>query len=1410
MTSCLLEGKRYFCREWTFSKINHCLENRPTSKTCGALIMGGPGCGKTAMCCELVWPTVADGKQNMLSRRLLAYHFCQAHDIETLSITRFIQNIVAQILKSDLITGYREKIQDQVLLNCETNPDKVFQEAFINPLNEITPPNQTVFILVDSIDESYLQCINERADGSKTIAELLAHHHHLFPQWLLLVCSCRKQSKSVTRLFTGFRKISLDDLRKSHVIRDVQQYILCRLDKEAELRQHLSKETAEMLNQLHIKSNGCFLYLEKVLDGVAENFIMLREIREIPGTLNGLYLWLCQRLFVRKQFSKIQPILNVILASRKPLSDEELFSCARTRNTLLTKDDLDRRLKLLSKILITSPDGRHILFHHSFAEWLLDVKHCTQKYLCNAADGHAMLSMSATLNSSSLGPEEVQDFAFHLVRSNFHPPVQHHHLVQWLLLSGANVENCLSFGMPKEQKVLKLLLDAGADPTCDKKTSHVDAACMKESLTMETPEDTPKIPCDIDNSVDQVDVNGKTLLHTASHQGNIHIFNLLIAKCANIEAVDKSGQTPLILASRQGHKDIVSALLKAGADTDHADSDGWTALRAAAWSGHTSVVFELLDHGASVDHADADQRTALRAAAWGGHEDIVIKLLEHGADVNKADNEGRTALIAAAYMGHTEIVEHLLNYEANINHEDCDGRTALSVAALCIPASEGHEKVVSLLLERGAEVDHQDHDGMTPLLVAAYEGHHDVCELLLEWDADVDHTDKNGRSALLLAASMGHAKVVTQLLFWGTAVHTIDSEGRTVLSIASAQGNIGIVQQLLDRGLDELHRDNSGWTPLHFAAYEGHKEVCELLIEHLAKVNEIDNEGRHPLILAAQEGHLPVVSTLIDHGSHVNQRSHDGRTALRVAVLEGHRDVVEYLLNMDADINYKDADGRSTLYVVSLENKFEIASFLLDKGADFEAVDLEGRSSLHVAAWQGHYEMVEILIQCGANVNAVDNDERSALQSAAWQGHERVVRLLLEKGAAVDHTCNQGATALCIAAQEGHEDVVRVLLQFRANPNHADQFGRTPIRVALKSGHSNVVKILEDFGASPASGTKSRSSSSTSSTNNDIKPSTSHAVTRTTFSSGINNLAGSNAVASISSGAPAVLNGHHLNSSPSDSPDSTFDRRKSIMSNNSSKSSSNMTSSTNQSSTLSSAQTRPDGECLTFTQQLQQCSLGRNRGRPVSRVLSPVSEPLSPVQSPIGSPMVAAPHTTIPNLGYNIYSPVLEKSLNMFAANQVKHPDARHDHITTINIITNPNADISDDSIWQLNPLHRQSVKNSIALLESRRNKTPDQPSKTIMGQSALEMRSPETRTKRNGIVTNPNLHKPKVLNTCVNSNINMNIKKYGHLENGDCKFKVQNGSSSNGVANGHHAFPDQHKGPIRPNGLPLKKETPL
>lgn len=314
--------------------------------------------------------------------------------------------------------------------NIELNPDDCLKRALLFPLLEIDPPKTSLFIIIDSIDEhsfvysnSTLTRSKPRERGtsqSKTIAELLANHHHLFPQWLLLVCTAKKQSKSIAKMFTGFRKLSLDDLRKSQVVRDVQQYILARLDQENSLRQHISRDTAEMLNQLHIKSNGCFLYLEKVLDGVSDSFIVLREVREIPGTLNGLYLWLCQRLFNRRQFAKVQPLLNVILAAKCALNEPLLYDIVKVNSPKMTLEDFKKRFHLLKRVVLVGRSGDIRLFHHSFAEWLLDIKHCTQKYLCNIYQGHCVLAMYYTIHAAFLNNQEIYDYAFHLTRMEQH------------------------------------------------------------------------------------------------------------------------------------------------------------------------------------------------------------------------------------------------------------------------------------------------------------------------------------------------------------------------------------------------------------------------------------------------------------------------------------------------------------------------------------------------------------------------------------------------------------------------------------------------------------------------------------------------------------------------------------------------------------------------------------------------------------------------------------------------------------------------------------------------------------------------------------------------------------------------------------------------------------------------------
>lgn len=996
-------------------------------------------------------------------------------------------------------------------------------------------------------------------------------------------------------------------------VRDVQHYILRRIDQEGTLRRQLTPETADMLNLLHIKSGGCFLFLERVLDGVSSGLVGLREIRDIPGTLNGLYLWLCQRLFPCRLFVHVRPLLNIILATPRPLNLEELFKAVRTRDACLEHEDFQSQMQALKALVVDGPERSKLLFHGSFAEWLTDVKYCTQKFLCSTKDGHLSLAMYLSLKSKSLNTEEVCQLGHHLLSSGIHlgePAL----LALWMVWTGVPTlssggkeifatvsQHPFSMKTPVlvQQDVLHLLMKSGVyPPTCFPDSGPsvgvhcvgTGRAIVRRALQRE---DSVRALLDSGVNINRTEPSdGRTLLSAAAHTGRVDVTALLLCRGADPSLSDNQGQTPLTLAARQGHDGVLQILLDwildKGSDTvrtllEHADGEGWTALRSASWAGHNEAVKMLLKAGAEVDGSDLEGRTALRAAAWGGHEEILLTLLGHGAKVDSMDNEGRTPLIAAAYMGHKEAVEILLGAGAEVDLKDGDCRTALSVAALCVPSAAGgsrHGEVVSLLLERGADPEHKDKDGMTPLLLASYEGHEEVVELLLEAGADVDESSGAYPSAvtpLLAAAAMGHASTVNRLLFWGAVVDGIDGEGRTALCLAAAKGNIEVVRTLLDRGLDENHKDDLGWTPLHTAACEGHKNICAVLTEQgsMARVGELDVEGRTPLILAAQEGNYSTVRLLLDRKSPIDHRGYDGHTALSAAALQGHREVIELLLRRGADTDVRDAEGRPLLYLLILEGYLDIATLIIEKGGvPLESRDAEGRTALHVAAWQGDLGGIELLLKHGADPNALDSEGRPPLHSVAWRGHMGTGRLLVRaRGINVDLACKkQGATALSIAAQEGHTEIVAILLENGADPDLVDHYGRSPVKVAGKRGHFRIVRLLESYGAKPFVGLLPLRC--------EIPGSSHSSIQKTQVS--ICSLEGSG------NSGPAT-NSTSSNSLPvSCSPASTSERFHSVPGSETSSSTCH---------SLATVQTVP-ADTLSFTQQIQQHSLPRCRSRP--------------------------------------------------------------------------------------------------------------------------------------------------------------------------------------------------------------------
>ncbi|XP_072381674.1 uncharacterized protein [Diabrotica undecimpunctata] len=1186
------DKKKFYCREWAFQKLAHCLDQRPVSKTCGALLLGGPGCGKTTFCSELCWPSQgpASRQQRALNRRLLCYHFLQGHNEKSLSLSEFVRSLVTQILnhsteshrersirrriaqeaqKTDeagkslspklvknisyeqnlsdncslppenlysnvysenllspsleskkshetppipslpinprtvIADAYLEKLKSdpeiQIALrakNIELNPDDCLKRALLFPLLEIDPPKTSLFILIDSIDEHSFVYSNstltrckprERSSQSKTIAELLANHHHLFPQWLLLVCTARKQSKSIAKMFTGFRKLSLDDLRKSQVVRDVQQYILARLDQENSLRQHISRDTAEMLNQLHIKSNGCFLYLEKVLDGVSDSFIVLREVREIPGTLNGLYLWLCQRLFNRRQFAKVQPLLNVILAAKCALNDALLYDIIKVYNPKVTSEDFKKRYHLLRRVVVVSKGGTIRLFHHSFAEWLLDIKHCTQKYLCNIFHGHCILAMYYTLHAKVLNNQEIYDYAFHLTRMEQY-------------LSEKPNQKCPTLMCKLTQEKNNAI--SQGDNSLEKTSTEIysDLKALQEL--------TKNYERELNLDTDNLETS---FVETEASQNNLDDcqFNLdlslnkLEQKYENINikspVSDKNPIYAEINKSKKGKhhpkgKDMAQSIENNALQNDLSLSTSQDATKSAL-DNHTLTVLWLINSGCNVEECllEGNEMAGVNFGAFLPTDQKVLKLLLEAGAVEQSDADGcdyesqmslastsseqspeplfdihdmhgQAALHVAARLGQAQVVKVLLEAGANSDQADVDGWTPLRAAAW-----GGHTEVVELLVKHGCVLDSVDAENRTALRAAAWSGHEEIVKILLQNGASVNLTDHEGRTALIAAAYMGHAEIVEHLLNFGADINHADADGRTALSVAALCAprtpGASVVATLLERGATVDHRDKEGMTPLLVASFEGHRDVCELLLENEADVDHCDHGGRSPLWAAASMGHAPVVALLLFWGCCIDSMDSEGRTVLSVAAAQGCVEVVRQLLDRGLDEQHRDNSGWTPLHYAAFEGHLDVCEALLEAGARVDETDNEGKAPLALAAQGGHTVLVNLFIdKYNAPVDQRPHDGKTALRLAALEGHYDIVQILVSNAADIDSKDADGRSTLYVLALDNRLAMSKYFLQQGADVETRDLEGRTPLHVSSWQGHTEMVTLLLTYG----------------------------------------------------------------------------------------------------------------------------------------------------------------------------------------------------------------------------------------------------------------------------------------------------------------------------------------------------------
>lgn len=224
-------------------------------------------------------------------------------------------------------------------------------------------------------------------------------------------------------------------------------------------------------------------------------------------------------------------------------------------------------------------------------------------------------------------------------------------------------------GWPEQIDVLKLLMDAGANPNCREQYS------------------------------------GQTPLHRAAGDAGMRdAVQLLLERGAHVHISDVNGRTPLFEAAKSTNLDIMKLLVQKDAVVTVKDKSMWTPLHLSALCGPASAAQFLLDHGADPLAKDSNNETPLHRAAEGCQTDIMRILTEkHGADVNERSSNGWTPLIFAA--NHDRLpeerlpaVKFLLERGADVRAQTRESWTALHRAVLCDDPA-----LVELLLQHGAD-----------------------------------------------------------------------------------------------------------------------------------------------------------------------------------------------------------------------------------------------------------------------------------------------------------------------------------------------------------------------------------------------------------------------------------------------------------------------------------------------------------------------------------------------------------------------------------------------------------------------------------------------------------------------------------------------------------------------------------
>ena len=819
------------------------MSERMSSDERGVMIVGGPGCGKTALSLQLVQNSCfglsgggvrrEEDSVHQVSSQLVAYHFCQLDNAVTCRVSDWIHSTAAQLSQSPLMTAYHQLLSTDhdlrsklSMSSCHSNPASALLEGIIQPLNNLKTVGKIsadcCIILLDAVEDSH----THRPDYGDNIISFLRNHLDQFPSWLKLLITVRSEKQELVNDL-GLSQISLDQWRiDKRIESDISEYVSKRIIKSQSIQKNITPQSVRQAsdenpqtkfqNYLVSIAKGCFLFVKMVLDLVERGHLVIKSssFNILPKSLSEVFMLEFNLRFPSSSsYLKVSDLLSVCLASLHPLTLSDLYHTVSCLYVDLVDSwpEFLSTFKSLSGYLVTRRDESVMMFHPTFRDWLIRRGEAeNRRFMCDPRVGHAAIALRMSRQESPVNDQLTLEMCHHILKAHLYrnssSSVMSRDLQSsWISLSSDDVSLALAHLtnlFTPNINVSRLLLLSGASPDVNTDlSSNSPIICVYAGL------------------------------------GYTHMISLLLQFGADINIQDSSGRSALSWAASRGHMETVRLLVEAGAKLNLVDKTGECALVVAAKNGH----FPVLEYLVSSD--------------W------PVTLTNQELTLSEACQQ---CVVSGAYHGHCEIVEFMLDMaEVEVDRVD----TLMMETALCAAAANNQKHCCEVLIKRGASVSASNMKTASPLHLAAREGHFSICELLLSRGASLEAEDSAGRTCLMEASMSGHLGVVELLVTRGASLDKSDQDNLTSLSLSCVKGRVEIVKSLLSRGADLNHVDGQGRSCLDLAALNGDVATVELLLDQGAMMEHVDIHGKRPLDHAIITGSVDTVKSFLKRGA---------------------------------------------------------------------------------------------------------------------------------------------------------------------------------------------------------------------------------------------------------------------------------------------------------------------------------------------------------------------------------------------------------------------------------------------------------------------------------------------------------------------------------------------------------------